>query len=157
MKKKTVRSLLGVGLGCVLAGGLGLGLACTAIPGDIGLDATGGLRPCPGAPNCVCSEGASASIEPLAYAGDGQVAFQSLLDWLKLQPNVELVTVEAGYAHAVCRTPLLGFRDDLELRLDEASSVIQVRSASRVGYSDLGANRRRIEDLRASWTPPDPQ
>jgi len=157
MKKKTMRTLLGIGLAFVLAGGLGTGLACATTPSDIGLDDAGVLRPCPGAPNCVCSEGESASIEPLAYTGDGQAAFRSLLDWLELQPHVELVTVEAGYAHAVYRTPLLGFRDDLELRLDEASSVIQVRSASRVGYSDLGANRRRVEDLRASWSPPDPQ
>ncbi|MDE0896022.1 MAG: DUF1499 domain-containing protein, partial [Planctomycetota bacterium] len=82
---------------------------------------------------------------------DGKVAFRALLALLESQPRVDLVTVEEEYAHAVFRTPLLRFRDDLELLLDSANSVIQVRSASRVGHSDMGANRRRIENLRALW------
>lgn len=153
MKRQALRIVLAMALAIVLAGGLGTGLACATTPSDIGL--VGGLlQPCPGTPNCVCSEGEGASIEPLAYTGDGKAAFRSLLDWLEREPNAELVTTEAGYAHVVWRTPLMRFRDDLELRLDEAASVIQVRSASRVGLSDLGANRRRIEELRASWSPP---
>jgi uncharacterized protein (DUF1499 family) len=128
-----------------------MGMSCAANPSDIGLN-EGTLRPCSDAPNCVCSEGQDPGIEPLAYVGDGQAAFLSLLDYLELQSNVEVVTIEDGYAHAVYRTPLLRFRDDLELRLDEANSVIQVRSSSRVGYSDMGANRRRVEDLRKNWS-----
>jgi len=133
-----------------LGGAVGMGTACVSTPSDIGLR-DGILRPCPTSPNCVCSEGAEPSIEPLAYTGNGQEAFRSLLDLIESQPRVDLVTVEVAYAHAVFRTPLLRFRDDLEVRLDEPNSVIHVRSASRVGYSDMGANRRRVENLRTLW------
>lgn len=57
---------------------------------------------------------------------------------------------EAGYLHAVCRSRLFGWADDLELRIDTEAGVVHVRSASRVGYSDLGVNRRRVERLRAA-------
>ena len=151
MKKKTIRTALLAGVAATLAGIATLGFSCAATPSDIGMR-DGQLRPCPDSPNCVCSEGEDAGVEPLAYTGDGKTAFQSLLDHLELQSNVEIVTIEEGYAHAVYRTKVLRFRDDLELRLDEENSVIHVRSASRVGHSDMGANRRRVEELRASWS-----
>lgn len=136
----------------LLATVAGGAFACAATPADLGL-AAGRLHPCPASPNCVCSEDptAAAALAPLAYTGDGPLAFAALVELVAAEPDAELVTVEPGYAHAVYRTPLLRFRDDLELRLDEAAGVIQVRSASRVGYSDLGANRRRVEALRARW------
>jgi uncharacterized protein (DUF1499 family) len=55
-----------------------------------------------------------------------------------------------GYLHAECRSALFGFVDDLELHLRVSEGVIAVRSASRLGYSDLGVNRRRVEILRTS-------
>ena len=134
----------------LLGGSIGIGTACVSIPDDIGLD-QGRLRPCPSSPNCVCSEGDDPSVEPLTYAGSGQEAFQSLVDLIESQPRVDLITVEGAYAHAVFRTPVFRFRDDLEVRLDEPNSVIHVRSASRLGYSDLGANRKRVESLRVLW------
>ncbi|MFT6364114.1 MAG: hypothetical protein ACJAZ8_002538 [Planctomycetota bacterium] len=90
----------------------------------------------------------------MTYTGNGQAAFQSLIELIEAQPRVELVTVEQTYAHAVFRTPLMRFRDDLEVRLDEPNTVIHVRSASRVGHSDMGANRKRVEALRVLWAQP---
>ncbi|MFT5831041.1 MAG: hypothetical protein ACI9D0_001630 [Bacteroidia bacterium] len=136
-----------------LAGAIGVGSACVSMPSDIGLQ-EGRLRPCPSSPNCVCSEGEDPSIAPLTYTGNGQAAFQSLIELIEAQPRVELVTVEQTYAHAVFRTPLMRFRDDLEVRLDEPNTVIHVRSASRVGHSDMGANRKRVEALRVLWAQP---
>lgn len=129
---------------------LGLCLACTAGPGKLGL-VDGQLHPCPGSPNCVNSEDHDASIEPLAYAGSGEAAFRSLIEFLGQEPRTEVVSVERDYAHVVFRSALFRFPDDVELRLDEAASVIHVRSASRLGYSDLGANRRRVESIRTRW------
>jgi uncharacterized protein (DUF1499 family) len=60
------------------------------------------------------------------------------------------VNETSGYLHAECRSALLGFVDDLELHLRPSEGVIAVRSASRLGYSDFGVNRRRVEVLRAS-------
>ena len=111
----------------------------------------GQLRPCPPRPNCVCSEAgtpdAQQRIEPLRLQGrDPEEA------WAALQRAVaaaggEAVAVRADYLAATFRTPLLGFVDDLEARLDTDRGLIHLRSASRVGHSDLGANRARVERL----------
>lgn len=125
--------------------------ACAHVVGGF---AGGRLAPCPSSPNCVCSEDPRAAIAPLAFPGDPDAAFRGLLEFLGREPRVELVTVGPDYAHAVFRTRLLRFRDDVELRLDRAARLIHVRSASRIGHSDFGANRKRVESLRARWTPP---
>jgi uncharacterized protein (DUF1499 family) len=65
---------------------------------------------------------------------------------------VHIVTDSAGYLHAECESAVFGFVDDLELHLRPDEGVIAVRSASRLGYSDVGANRRRVERLRAMLT-----
>jgi uncharacterized protein (DUF1499 family) len=65
--------------------------------------------------------------------------------------NSELSSVveeTANYLHAECASALFGFVDDLELHLRESNNIVAIRSASRVGYSDLGVNRRRVEGLR---------
>lgn len=126
--------------------------SCRSVAGGLG---DGRLRPCPSSSNCVCSEefDGEASIPPLAFDGDPRGAFVSLLAFLRAEPRVELVTVETDYVHAVFKTRILRFRDDVEFRLDAAGGVIHVRSASRVGYSDLGANRERVESIRARWDP----
>ena len=59
---------------------------------------------------------------------------------------------DGDYLHAVFISTVFRFRDDLELRQDAAHSRIQVRSASRIGYSDLGVNRKRVEKLRREFT-----
>jgi uncharacterized protein (DUF1499 family) len=45
----------------------------------------------------------------------------------------------------------MGFVDDVEFFLDEGANVIHVRSASRLGQSDLGVNRKRVETIRAKF------
>jgi uncharacterized protein (DUF1499 family) len=59
-----------------------------------------------------------------------------------------MVKQEPVYLYAQCRTKLLNYTDDIEFYLDEQAGVIHVRSASRLGHSDLGANRKRIEAWR---------
>jgi uncharacterized protein (DUF1499 family) len=65
-------------------------------------------------------------------------------------PRTRIVTDQAGYLHVECRSAVFGFVDDLELHLRGEEGIIAVRSASRVGYSDLGVNRRRVEKIRSS-------
>jgi uncharacterized protein (DUF1499 family) len=62
---------------------------------------------------------------------------------------VHVITESDNYLHAECESAVFGFVDDLELHLRSLEGVIAVRSASRLGYSDLGVNRRRVERLRA--------
>ena len=64
-------------------------------------------------------------------------------------PRTRIIKEGSGYLHAECQSALLGFVDDLELHLRSSEGVIAVRSASRLGYSDFGVNRRRVEALRS--------
>lgn len=137
----------------VLASGLLFVLVVSCVGPTVGL-VDGSLRDCPSSPNCVCSEVAfedSGYIEPFAVpAGEaGQVAFDRLAGLVEERATIE--TLEPGYLHAVFKTSLLRFRDDFEARLEAEGRQIHVRSASRLGFSDLGANRRRVEALREAY------
>ena len=108
------------------------------------------LKPCPPKPNCVCSRDDASPrhrIAPLAISGDPAAAFARLKSLLESTPRTRIVTATDDYLHAVCRTRL-GFPDDVECLLAPEEGVIHVRSASRIGHGDLGANRRRVEALR---------
>jgi uncharacterized protein (DUF1499 family) len=54
-----------------------------------------------------------------------------------------------GQIEAVARTPIMGFRDDVSIRIrpDDDGSRIDVRSASRYGRHDFGGNASRIRSL----------
>ena len=139
----------------ILALGFGAALLSRHRPVEVGLDGDR-LRACPPSPNCVCSEyeDVPAYIEPLTFACEPQPALRSLVDFLEKEPNAEIVDWNERYVHAVYTTRFLKFADDVEFRVDSLQRVIHVRSASRIGHSDLGANRERIEDLRRRWVPP---
>ena len=124
----------------------------------------GALAPCPESPNCVCSqhtndqhtndEGTSnpttndgASIQPIA-ADPPDATWLRLRELLEEWPRHRIETADENYLHVVATTPLFRFKDDVEFLLDRDAGLIHVRSASRVGYSDLGANRRRVERIR---------
>jgi len=108
------------------------------------------LRPCPASRNCVSSDAVNrgARVAALVLAVPAVAAWSRIVDIIAGLPRTEIVERSATYVHATCRTRWLGFVDDLELELRPASGTVAVRSASRVGYSDLGVNRRRIERLR---------
>lgn len=123
-------------------------------PDDLGLNG-GRLLDCPGSPNCVNSqadEGQDAHVAPLAFEGEPAQAWADALAVAKALPRCAVVEEREGYAWLEVSSAVLGFVDDLELALDAAASCVHVRSASRVGYSDLGVNRRRVEALRAAFT-----
>lgn len=156
MKPKSL--LIGAFLVALVVLGLGFGAALLSRyrPVEVGLDGDR-LRACPQSPNCVCSEyeDVAAYIEPLTFACEPQPALRSLVDFLEAEPNAEVLEWNERYVHAVYTTRFLKFADDVEFRADPLQRVIQVRSASRIGHSDFGANRDRIEDLRRRWVPPD--
>jgi len=112
----------------------------------------GQLRPCPATPNCVCSEQQveGAFAEPFVYATTADVAWRKI-KYAIVETGGVVLTEQDGYLHAVYETPLMRFVDDVELRLDENNQAIHVRSASRVGNSDLGANRKRVARIRAAF------
>jgi len=108
------------------------------------------LAPCPQTPNCVSSETSDAHhyIKPIAYEGTVEKAKGRLRQTLLSIPRTQIVGEESTYMHAECTSWLFRFTDDVEFVFDDTQKVIQMRSASRVGYSDLGANRKRVETIR---------
>ena len=111
----------------------------------------GWLFRCPASPNCVSSQSADEGhyIKPFMYRGALEEARTALLSAIGELPRSEIVTVKPDYVHATFTSRWLRFVDDVEFCFDENSSVIHVRSASRLGYYDFGVNRRRVETIRA--------
>ena len=119
-------------------------------PTDIG-PRDGALAPCPESPNCVSSDATDdvhgiAPLTPGATASDWQAA----RDAVAAMPRTVIVSEREGYLHAESMTPIMRYVDDLELLHLPDEGVIAVRSASRVGYGDMNANRTRVEALRAA-------
>lgn len=120
------------------------------MPEDLGLE-NGRLRPCPSSPNCVCSQDSGrAAIAPIELSTDIELGtvLPSVANRLGDLPGASVITVTGDYLHMEFATPVLQFKDDVEFFLDTNSRTLHVRSASRVGYSDLGKNRERVEQLR---------
>lgn len=138
----------------VLAGFLSLVIrnARSTRPADLGL-VDGRLRPCPASPNCVCSQDTDTehAAEPLRFTGTPAEAMERLKTVIEQMPRAQLVTAEPDYLHAEFTTPLMRYVDDVEFLVEPDAQVIQFRSASRIGYSDLGANRKRMEEIRNAF------
>jgi uncharacterized protein (DUF1499 family) len=111
------------------------------------------FSPCPESPNCVSTQSTDKAhfIEPLHYAGSLTDARQKLIDILENTKRVRLVKVETDYIHAEFRSLIFQFIDDLELYFPPDQAIVHVKSASRKGYYDFGANHRRVEWLRATF------
>ena len=111
----------------------------------------GRLTPCLDKPNCVCSEyreDVEHFIEPLEISGQAADEVNAVIRGVIREMGGEIATERADYIAATFRSSLFGFVDDLEIRIDPGKSLIQLRSASRVGYGDLGANQKRVEQFR---------
>lgn len=128
----------------------GLSLASRKAP-ELGI-MEGRLMPCPASPNCVSSEeaGAASFISPLPAHGPPGPAWTTARKAVR-QAGGAIRKENEGYLWATFTTPLLRFTDDLELRHDAQAGVIHIRSASRVGRSDFGANRKRVEKIKTLY------
>lgn len=149
-----------------LATGAGIGLAIVVAafaylavlsifsrrPSNLGL-VDGRLRACPTSPNCVCTRATDEEhrIEPLRFDGGAAEALERLKRVIGALPRTKIVTANGHYVHVEFTTLVMRFVDDVEFAIDEKTRTIHFRSASRVGYSDLGVNRRRMEAIRAAF------
>lgn len=118
-------------------------------PTNLGI-ANGRLADCPASPNCVSSRAADAehSIAPLTFEDPPAVAFDRLRAVVAAQPGANLISSGDNYLHFEFTSRLMGYIDDVEFQLDPERQEIHFRSASRLGYSDLGVNRKRMEAIR---------
>jgi len=128
---------------------------CAGTPPDnIGVT-NGALTPCPKSPNCVSSQAPEDDsqhfIQPFTYSVDLTVAHDALIRVLEEDGSIAIVANEPSYIRAEARTKIMRFVDDLEFYFPEDEQVIHVRSASRLGYGDMGTNRRRMEGIREAF------
>ena len=129
-------------------------------PADLGLN-NGQLKPPSVTRNSVSSQtdrhaghpqADYARIDPLPFkAGGADASMQALKAALQQLGGVRITAEQPGYLRAEARTTLLRFIDDLEFVVDAQRSVIDLRSASRLGSEDFGTNRKRIESLRTLY------
>lgn len=127
-------------------------------PIDLGVK-EGKLKGLSNTPNSVSSQAALypdhpqrkyAEVAPFALRGDGPATIERLKTLVEAMPGAKLVKSEPDYLYAQYTTPLMKYVDDVEFWFDPTANLIQVRSASRLGASDLGLNRKRVEAIRAA-------
>ncbi len=118
-----------------------------------GMPAGEALPDCPASPNCVSSMATDERhhIAPFAFDGPPEAAQERLRGVLAGREDTRIVEVRDGYLRVEFRT-LLGFVDDGEFLVDRDARSIQLRSASRSGWWDLGKNRRRMEEIRRAFS-----
>jgi uncharacterized protein (DUF1499 family) len=112
------------------------------------------LPDCPDKPNCVSSQARDPAhhVEPFTYTeGSTAKTMQRLRSALATEPRIHVVAATPTYLHAEARSLIFRFVDDIEFLIDPGQRRIQVRSASRIGYSDFGVNRRRVERIRQAF------
>jgi uncharacterized protein (DUF1499 family) len=116
-------------------------------PDNLGLE-DGKLRPCPNTPNCVSTASTDQQhhIEPLTGT------IEDIKKVISKMERVKIVTENENYLHVEFTSAIMRFVDDVEFYAPPGTNSIQVRSASRLGKSDLGVNRKRIEQIRTAMT-----
>lgn len=110
----------------------------------------GRLAECAEKPNCVSTQAKSAqhAIVPYTYSKPLEEAREALKREMAKLPRTTLIKEDGPYLHYECQSAVMKFVDDVEFHFNEETKTLQFRSASRVGYSDWGVNRKRMEDIR---------
>lgn len=123
-------------------------------PTNIGVVANH-LTGCPESPNCVSSQSLDEDhhVETIPLKGNSRRAVQALKHAIDDSERAEIIKSDDNYLYAEFTSKLMGFVDDVEFYINDEERVIEIRSASRMGESDLGVNRQRVEALRQQfWT-----
>ncbi|MFW6359319.1 MAG: DUF1499 domain-containing protein [Chroococcales cyanobacterium] len=157
--KKLINRFLIVGIALLLIGIIWAGLRVISPdtptlfagsrPTNLGVE-SGQLAPCPNTPNCVSSqsEDGTHSIAPLSYDAPATAVLGDIERLIQSINSAKIVAKTENYLYAEFTSALMGYVDDVEFYVNEDDNVIEVRSASRLGESDLGVNRKRIEAIR---------
>ena len=112
----------------------------------------GELVPCPETPNCISTQANPQDethyAEPLSLSGSREALLDFLEKWIQQQERADVIIRRKNYLHAVFASKTFGFKDDLEVFIPDSSKLVHIRSAARVGRSDMGVNRARYETIR---------
>ena len=136
----------------VLTGIVGLFLVSlmSSRPSNLGVH-DGRLTGCPDSPNCVSTQAEDHDhwIAPLTYLGDDGVVVETLVRIVDQLPRTRVIRKTQDYLYVEFRSAFFRFIDDVEFFVEAESGRVHLRSASRVGHSDMGVNRERIELIRS--------
>jgi uncharacterized protein (DUF1499 family) len=126
--------------------------ALATTPTNLGV-VDGRLADCPDSPNCVSTQARDTQheIQAIAFDGSPDDAMRQLKAAIATIPRLRIVSETENYLHAEATSAIFRFKDDVEFFIDSEAKVIHFRSASRVGKSDLGANRARMEMIRKAF------
>ena len=115
----------------------------------------GQFKPLGSRPNGVSTQTKSNAkkVEPIVFEGDLESQMARVEKIIAAMPGSSIKQKENDYLYAVFTTPLMRFRDDVEIYLDHNSKELHFRSASRVGYSDMGVNRKRYDAFTRKLNP----
>jgi uncharacterized protein (DUF1499 family) len=127
-------------------------MGCSGTMPKLGIH-NGQFMPCPDKPNCVNSQATNKEhfIQPLQFIGTSQDAQKRLLQILKSLDRTKIIVTQDNYIQVEFTSKFFRFTDDVEFYFPATKTeqiTIYFRSASRIGHSDLGANRKRIEQIR---------
>lgn len=114
----------------------------------------GKLADCPQTPNCVLSTSTITehAISPLKYTASLQDAMKKLVSAVNSMKRTKIITQSENYLYVEFTSAFWRFVDDVEFSFDDANKTIHFRSASRLGKSDFGVNRKRMEEIRKRFT-----
>jgi len=113
----------------------------------------GKFHPCPDTPNCVSTQAADNKhkIDPIQYSGSLSEAKEKIIKIINSLKRSKIITNKENYIHAEFRTATFRFVDDVEFLFDDSEKIIQFRSRARLGISDMGVNRKRMEIIRKKF------
>jgi uncharacterized protein (DUF1499 family) len=111
------------------------------------------LAPCPERPNCVSTAATDSAkhMNAWSFTVPAATARAAIEQIVRAHPRTNIIDTREDYVHATFTSRIFRFVDDVEFRIDTTTRTVHFRSASRVGYSDLGVNRRRMTALREDF------
>lgn len=147
LRNESMKKSMLAGLSCIL-----LGTGCASAPPQLGVN-NGQLTPCPDKPNCVNSYTSDKEqyVAPIQLRGTTLTIRNNILTVLKEMPNSTITATETNYIRAEFTSNIFRFVDDVEFYFPDSKTTettVHFRSASRIGYSDFGVNRERIQKVR---------
>jgi uncharacterized protein (DUF1499 family) len=121
---------------------------CSAVSEHNGIKPTQ-LASCPYTPNCINSQQQGFHhTAPFVMKNPSETNWNSIVAIIIATPGTTIVDNTQGYLHVEVSSLIFRFTDDFEILLAKNGKTIDIRSASRFGFSDIGVNARRIETLR---------
>ena len=113
----------------------------------------GKFYPCPNSPNCVSTQATNEKhkVDPIQYSGSVNEAKKNIIQIINSLKRSKIITDKENYIHVEFRTAFFKFVDDVEFLFDESEKKIHFRSRARLGYSDMGVNRKRMDIIRDKY------